>query len=96
MDLPNFPNDLTINSDSGKRNKHNNTRGSASLNNTKANESKMTMNFLAVSREKNKKRAYLDWNDKPMLLINQNEVEPQKRGIESHAMLPTQPLIDSK
>ena len=52
-----------------------------------ANKSKMTMNFLAVSREKNQKRQYFDWTNKPMLFINQNEVEP-KRHAESVEQLP--------
>lgn len=72
-----LPKDLTMSIDSHKRSRESN----------KTNTSKMSMNFLAVSREKNQKRQYFDWNNKPMLLINSNEVEP-KKFTESHNVLP--------
>lgn len=84
LDLSRFPKDLTIITDGSKKELK-----------PHHSHSKMTMNFLAVSREKNKKRAYLDWNDKPMLLINQNEIQPMKDTI-SHGQLPTQPLFEQE
>jgi hypothetical protein len=56
-----------------------------------SNASKLSLHFKTVTREKNQKRAYLDWNNKPMLLINQNEIEP--RMIESHQVLPKSKFI---
>ena len=78
--INNLHKDLRISIDSAKKSKLTNRTN-------KSNESKMTMNFLAVSREKNQKRQYFDWTNKPMLFINQNEVEP-KRRTESMTQLP--------
>lgn len=49
------------------------------------------MNFMAVSREKNQNRQYFDWTNKPMLFINQNEVE-FIRHAESATQLPKSTL----
>uniref|UniRef100_A0A7S3NHG2 Uncharacterized protein n=1 Tax=Euplotes harpa TaxID=151035 RepID=A0A7S3NHG2_9SPIT len=76
--LHNLHRDLSFSLDPLKKSK---------ITNSTANQSKMSSNFLAVSREKNQKRQYFDWNNKPMLLINQNEIEPRKH-IESHNELP--------
>jgi hypothetical protein len=62
----------------------NSNKKSRSSNN---NLSKASLHFLTVSREKNQIRQYFDWNNQPMLLINQNEVEPKKMA-ESHHALP--------
>lgn len=82
----NFQKELTIATDSTK------TKNGRS---NKSNASKMTMNFLAVSREKNQKRAFFDWNNKPMLLINQTEIEPKvlNKDVGSHDSMPEKPVI---
>jgi len=42
------------------------------------NLAKASLHFMTVSREKNQKRQYFDWSNKPMLLITQEENPPRK------------------
>ena len=77
-----LPKDVSISDD------HSHHRSRMSNN---SNGSKLSLHFKTVTREKNQKRAYFDWNNKPMLLINQNEIDPKL--IESHQILPKSKFI---